>query len=184
MRSLPLAWFPAAVLAVAALLLVVLLGIFSFRGYWAKPGADGPKAPSTRQQEQVLAAAKTCFATLNSYDYRKLDEALSAGEKCTTGKFTTDYRNVVHHPGEEVRARPEDGAQHAGQQGRHRVDQLRRQAVGRADLRPAVPGEHPDVLVRDAAHRPARRRGHDGPGRQRTWLVAKIDNDAGNGLSS
>ena len=91
-RSLPLAWFPAAVLGTAVVLLVGLLIWFSHGGYWGKPASRSQSAPSTQQQEQVLAAAKQCFATLNSYDYTKLDQALASGLKCTTGTFTSDYR--------------------------------------------------------------------------------------------
>lgn len=86
-RSLPLAWFPAAVLGTAAVLLLGILVWFSHGGYW-----DKPSSPSlVTLQEKVLAAAKKCFATVNSYDYRKLDAALAEGQKCTTGKFTADY---------------------------------------------------------------------------------------------
>ena len=86
-RSLPLAWFPAAVvLAVAAVVLTGLIGVYSYRGYWAKPGSA---TVSTKQQETVLAAAKTCFARLNTYDYRTLDQDLAAGP----GR---DHRNLHH----------------------------------------------------------------------------------------
>lgn len=94
-RSLPLAWFPAAVLGTAAVLLIGILVWFSHGGYWDKPDtASGPKisTPSATEQEQVLAAAKTCFATLNSYDYRELPDALAAGLKCATGTFASDYK--------------------------------------------------------------------------------------------
>ncbi len=92
MRSLPLAWFPAAVLAVAALLLLGILVWFSHGGYWDKPGGSTTTEPSATDQQRVLAAAKTCFATLNTYDYRKLDQAQAAGLACTTGTFTQDYQ--------------------------------------------------------------------------------------------
>jgi hypothetical protein len=90
-RSLPLAWFPAAVLGIAALLLLGILVWFSHGGYWDKPGGSSSSQPSTTDQERVLAAAKKCFATLNTYDYRKLDDAQAAGLACTTGSFTSDY---------------------------------------------------------------------------------------------
>lgn len=91
-RSLPLAWFPAAVLGTAAILLLGLLIWFGHGGYWDKPAQHSVSTPGVTEQEQVLAAAKKCFATLNSYDYRKLDDALAAGLKCTTGGFTNDYK--------------------------------------------------------------------------------------------
>lgn len=91
-RSLPLAWFPAAVLGTAAVLLLGILIWFSHGGYWDKPDTNSAGSPSATEQQQVLAAAKTCFATVNTYDYTKLDDALAAGEKCTTGKFSDDYK--------------------------------------------------------------------------------------------
>jgi hypothetical protein len=91
-RSLPLAWFPAAVLGVAAVLLLAILVWFSHGGYWDKPAGSTTSQPSATDQQRVLAAAKTCFATLNTYDYRKLDQAQAAGLACTTGSFTHDYQ--------------------------------------------------------------------------------------------
>ena len=91
-RSLPLAWFPAAVLAVSAVLLLGVLVWFSHGGYWDKPDTKTTSSPTATEQQRVLAAAKTCFATLNTYDYRTLDQARAAGLACTTGKFTSDYR--------------------------------------------------------------------------------------------
>jgi hypothetical protein len=93
-RSLPLAWFPAAVLGIAALLLLGILVWFSHGGYWGKAGGTSTSQPSTTDQQRVLAAAKTCFSTLNTYDYRKLDDAQTAGLACTTGTFTNDYRQA------------------------------------------------------------------------------------------
>ena len=48
-RSLPLAWFPAAVLGIAALLLLGILVWFSHGGYWDKPAATRrrSRAPPT-----------------------------------------------------------------------------------------------------------------------------------------
>jgi hypothetical protein len=87
-----LRWTPAAVLGLAVVALLVLLVAFSDGVYWAKPGNSS--AARDKVQEKVLASAKTCFASLNSYDYRTLDASLAAGLKCTTGKFTSDYRTA------------------------------------------------------------------------------------------
>lgn len=101
-RSLPLAWFPAAVLGTAAVLLLGILVWFSHGGYWSKPPLHQVVTPSSTKQQQVLAAAKKCFVTVNSYDYRKLDDALSAGQKCTTGKFSADYELAFHEQVEKL----------------------------------------------------------------------------------
>jgi hypothetical protein len=180
-RSLPLAWFPAAVLAVAAVLLLALLGVFSFRGYWAKPGGGGPTAPSTAQQERVLAAAKTCFATVNTYDYRKLDAALAAGLSCTTGKFTNDYRTAFN-----AQIKPNAPT----------IKIVRTTQVNKAGIASISPdGKQWVVLVYgqlsissvQTAKGTPRIDPLDGvvtmdlvDGK---WLIAKIDTDAGNGLS-
>jgi len=87
-----LRWTPAAVLGLAVVALLVLLVVLSDGVYWAKQGNSS--AARDKVQEKVLASAKTCFASLNSYDYRTLDASLAAGLKCTTGKFTSDYRTA------------------------------------------------------------------------------------------
>ena len=43
----------------------------------------------------VLAAAKAGVQAINSYDYRNLDAAISAGLAATTGEFQTSYRAAM-----------------------------------------------------------------------------------------
>ncbi len=89
----PVQWLPAVVLGVAVLLLAVLVVIASHGVYWAKAG-DSSSA-RTVSQEKVLAAAKKCFAQINSYDYRQLDGLVQKDLACTTGTFTSDLRAAL-----------------------------------------------------------------------------------------
>jgi Mce-associated membrane protein len=83
-------WLPAAVLA-ALIVLVLVLGVVASHGvWWAKKSNDTAAA-----RQQVLASAKSCMATMNTYDYRKLDEAETKGLACTTGKFTAQYKTAL-----------------------------------------------------------------------------------------
>jgi Mce-associated membrane protein len=85
-----LAWLPAGLLAV---LVAVLLGFgvaASHGVWWAEAHVD-----VQHQRTEVLAAAKTCMATMNTYDYRKLDAAEKSGLACTTGKLTDQYRTAM-----------------------------------------------------------------------------------------
>ncbi len=93
-RRRPGPWTAPIALAVALAAVLGLLVVFSRHGYWDKPDPNAVSGPTPALQQQVLAAGKSCFAALNSYDYRNLDAALAAGLKCTTGSFTSDYRTV------------------------------------------------------------------------------------------
>jgi hypothetical protein len=86
-------WIPAGILAVAAVVLLALLVVASHGVYWAKP--DDSAGARTAKQEQVLAAAKKCFATVNTYDYRKVDGLVAKDLPCTTGKFKTDLKEAL-----------------------------------------------------------------------------------------
>ena len=90
---MPARWLPAGVLGLAALTLLVLLGVFSHGVYWAKP--DNSAGDRAVAQEQVLAAAKKCFVQINSYDYRDLDGLVAKDTACTTGTFTGDLRKAL-----------------------------------------------------------------------------------------
>jgi hypothetical protein len=86
-------WIPAGVLGVAAVALVVVLVVVSHGVYWAK--TDDAAGARAAKQEQVLAAAKKCFATVNTYDYRKLSGVIAKDLPCTTGKFKTDLKEAL-----------------------------------------------------------------------------------------
>jgi hypothetical protein len=85
-------WIPSIVLSAAALVLVVFVAIAAHGVYYGK----GSVSTSQRNeyQEQALAAAKTCLATINTYDYRKLDADEKAALACTTGTFTASLKET------------------------------------------------------------------------------------------
>lgn len=78
-------WLVAAGALVAAWVLVGLCLWLSHGVWWGKPGVQ------TEQREKVLAAAKSCIADLNTYDYNHLDQARAKALACTTGDFTSTY---------------------------------------------------------------------------------------------
>jgi hypothetical protein len=85
-------WLPAlvALAGTAAAIVFLVLGVIASSGvWWGK--TDGVRV----QRGAVLAAAKSCMATMNTYDYRKLDQAEQAGLACTTGKLTSQYRTAI-----------------------------------------------------------------------------------------
>jgi hypothetical protein len=90
-------WIPAGVLAAFAAILVVLVAIAGHGVLYAKDGGSGSQRNAFSQQ--VLAAAKTCLATINTYDYRKLAASEKAALACGTGKVTTNtsdfYKNTL-----------------------------------------------------------------------------------------
>lgn len=81
-------WAPAVALATAAVVFLVLFLV-------ARTGGSGDIDRSAETRDKVLAAAKTCIATLNTYRYDQLPTAEAAGVKCTTGRLTTDYKRTV-----------------------------------------------------------------------------------------
>jgi hypothetical protein len=91
-------WLPAAVLAVGAAVMAVLLIVFS-HGVWWGPDAGavptGKAATATR--DQVLAAAKTCGAALNTYSYKDLDAFSRHARACTTGQFTSQFQDAINN---------------------------------------------------------------------------------------
>lgn len=83
----------AVLLGIVAAALLAVLAVVSHGVYWAKPSASA--GARNAQQEQVLAAAKKCFATINTYDYRKLSGLLAKDLPCTTGAFRNDLRTAL-----------------------------------------------------------------------------------------
>lgn len=82
------AWVPAAALLVAA---IAVLAFFVADHV----GGDSSSAPSQKERQTVLAAAKSCVAAMNSYKYTDIDGYERAGTKCTTGTLTTQFRKTV-----------------------------------------------------------------------------------------
>jgi hypothetical protein len=91
-------WAPAAVLSVGALVMAVLLLVFSHGVWW---GPDPKSAPSSTAsavlREQVLAAAKTCLAATNSYQYTNLDAYETKALACATGDFRAQLQDTIEH---------------------------------------------------------------------------------------
>jgi hypothetical protein len=90
-------WLPAAVLSAGALALAVLILVFSNGVWWGpSPGAapTGAQAPNA-VRERVLAAAKTCIASTNSYKYTALDAFEKKALSCSTGQFTSQLQNTI-----------------------------------------------------------------------------------------
>ncbi len=83
-----LRWIPAMVAGIAVAALAASILALSHGVWWATPSASATR-------DEVLAAAKTCLARTNSYDYRKLDQAEAAGLACATGRFRDSYKQSM-----------------------------------------------------------------------------------------
>ena len=79
-----LRWVPAGVLGTAAVVMIVLVLIAAHSVWYAKPSTSATR-------DQVLAAAKTCTARSNTYNYTSLDKDEAAAAKCTTGTYTAKF---------------------------------------------------------------------------------------------
>lgn len=89
-------WAPAAVLSAGALVMAVLLLVFSHGVWWGPDPKDVPSDKSAAVvRERVLAAAKTCVATANSYEYTDLDGYEAKALACTTGDFTSQLQSTI-----------------------------------------------------------------------------------------
>jgi hypothetical protein len=89
-------WAPAGVLGAGALVMAVLLLVFSHGVWW---GPDASKVPGGKSanvvREQVLAAAKTCVAATNTYKYTDLDTYETNALGCATGKFVGQLKSTI-----------------------------------------------------------------------------------------
>jgi len=79
-----------------AIVMAVLLVVFSHGVWW---GPDPKAVPQDRSasviREQVLAAAKTCVATTNTYQYTDLDTYETKALACATGEFSGQLRDTI-----------------------------------------------------------------------------------------
>jgi hypothetical protein len=84
------------VLSAGAIGMAVLLLVFSHGVWW---GPDPKSVPADKSaavvREQVLAAAKTCVAAANTYQYTDLNSYESKALACTTGEFTNQLRDTI-----------------------------------------------------------------------------------------
>lgn len=89
-------WLPAMVLGAGALVMAILLVVFSHGVWW---GATPPGKPSAQQvnaaRDQVLAAAKSCVATSNTYKYTDIAGYESKALACTTGKVRSQVQTTI-----------------------------------------------------------------------------------------
>jgi hypothetical protein len=174
----PLRWVPAGVLGVGVLTLLVLLVVAAHGVYWGAPD-DSSGARSSRQ-EQVLAAAKKCFAQINTYDYRKLDGLAAKDLACSTGKFTADLRQTLNT--QILRLAPKLKATQTAQVNRAGIESVNSDGTqvvtviyGQlAQTNSTTAKKQPRIDVVGAVVT------MDKIGNQ--WLVSKIDTDAGRPL--
>jgi hypothetical protein len=85
-----LKWLPTGLLA-AGVVAVLTIGVLVSHGTWW----DKKTVNVGAQRGQVVAAAKSCMATMNSYAYNKLDAAEAKGLACTTGALTAQYKSAM-----------------------------------------------------------------------------------------
>jgi len=83
------AWLPALVLALVCLAFLGWGAYESHGVWWAKSSSS-----VADERGPVLAAAKSCMAAMNTYDYRKLAQSEAKGVACTTGTFTGQYKQA------------------------------------------------------------------------------------------
>jgi hypothetical protein len=81
-------WVPALVLTICAVVMLVLVAVTAHSVWYAKPSAASLR-------DQVLAAAKTCVAATNTYQYTDIPKNEAAGAKCTTGRYTSQYMSAM-----------------------------------------------------------------------------------------
>jgi hypothetical protein len=82
-------WLAAWILG-AACVAFAAVGVAASHGVWWDRGSTSVAG----QRGPVLSAAKSCMAAMNTYDYRKLDQAEANGLACTTGTFTDQYKKA------------------------------------------------------------------------------------------
>lgn len=91
-------WLPAGVLSVGALAMAVVL-IVASHGVWWGPDASAPAPAGVTnvKRERVLAAAKTCLAATNTYQYTALDAYEQKALACATGEFVGQLRTTIEN---------------------------------------------------------------------------------------
>jgi O-acetyl-ADP-ribose deacetylase (regulator of RNase III) len=83
-----LRWLPAGVLTAAAVIMAVLMIVFSHGVWWAKSSGN-------HVREEMLAAAKTCTVKTNTYKYTALPAYSAAVKQCTTGRLTGQINRTI-----------------------------------------------------------------------------------------
>jgi hypothetical protein len=108
--GVPVAWIPATVLGIVTLLLVILVAIAGHGVLYSKSSVSA--AQRNAFSEEVLASAKTCLATINTYNYGSLDSSEKAALACTTGKLTATIKSF-YDKSIKVQAPPQKAIQTA-----------------------------------------------------------------------
>jgi hypothetical protein len=85
-----LRWAPAGVLSAGAIAMAVLLLVFSHGVWWGTTSASV-------QREEVLAAAKTCVATTQTYKYTDLDNYERKALACAAGTFRAQFKRTIEN---------------------------------------------------------------------------------------
>lgn len=83
-----LRWAPAVVLSVCALAMIIIIAVSAHGVWYAKPS-------TTDARDKVLAAAKKCTSTTNTYNYKTLAADEKRGLACTTGAWTAQYKSAL-----------------------------------------------------------------------------------------
>jgi hypothetical protein len=83
-----LRWLPAGVLTAGAIAMAIVLVIAGHGVWWSKPSPASVR-------DRVLAAAKTCTTTINTYKYTDLKAYETKALACTTGTLTSDLRSAI-----------------------------------------------------------------------------------------
>ncbi|MFN2562509.1 MAG: hypothetical protein ABR571_14610 [Jatrophihabitans sp.] len=83
-----LRWLPAEMLTAAALIMAVLMIVFSHGVWWGTASGNSVR-------EEMLAAAKTCTVKTNTYKYTELPAYSAAVKQCTTGRLTGQINRTI-----------------------------------------------------------------------------------------
>jgi hypothetical protein len=85
-----LRWLPALALGVAAIVMIVYFAVVSHSVWWGKPSANAVR-------DEVLSAAKQCFADANTYHYTSFAADEAKGAACTTGTWHGKYLDAMNN---------------------------------------------------------------------------------------
>jgi hypothetical protein len=83
-----LRWLPAEVLTAGAVVMAILMIVFSHGVWWGRPSGNSVR-------EEMMAAAKTCVARTNTYKYTELPKYSKAVKDCTTGALTGQINKTI-----------------------------------------------------------------------------------------
>lgn len=83
-----LGWGWTLLATALSVVLIVLSVVFSHGAWW------GMASALTKDRDAVVASAKSCIATMNTYSYKDLPTAEKKALACTTGDFTATYKKA------------------------------------------------------------------------------------------